>query len=327
MAEKRLYSGIFNEEICVQFLYICEMQIQNTFKELFDECSNKKNSSEIFKHCLQQVQEWGEPIFLQEHKNFSAFSDCDDLFRSTFVMFVKSYFNRPGSPKMHIRLTVPPLTFFVRQLILQAVSHPYIISGQFFISNHITNKRDCTIEILRKCLKNCVQEYVIAQELHDSFNNNKETTPHVSEWDSASNIGANQILNDECRSQHLSDTKYKNNSLLNLKNLKSSDSSGKIGSHTNDSFSKSSKAKSPSSVSSIKEKISHASQISQSKSQKSKSHIESSPFVYSKSNPSVVNKSSNESSISKFNSKSNVSKSNSKSSFQVRLLSEIQKQM
>lgn len=211
MSEKLLYSGIFNDEVCIQFLYMCESQIQETFKDLYSVCSKKVNTIETFGHCLKQVSEWGEPVFAEECLNFSSrFPESEDIFRSTFLSFVKQFFQRQGSPKMHIRLTVPPLSYFIRQLLLEASQHPYILSTQFFTSSSTLNKRDSSIEILRKCLKSCVHEYVIAQELHEADQNTKSNNPmpYVSEWDSASNIGAHKIIDDDEYDSHYAPSSY-----------------------------------------------------------------------------------------------------------------------
>jgi len=182
-----IYGGVFNEEVCVQFLTMCEKHLLSAFGELFTECKSKENWQSVLAECLGQVDTFGEPYFQTEVAKFLAINaDGEELFRSSFIIFLKCMYNRPGGPCMHIRLTVPPFAFFMRTFLSEASIHPFVTTGEFFEPTRSpVDKKSTAVDVLRASLRHCTKEYVIAQEAHSDAPAPVGDAPHP--WESASN--------------------------------------------------------------------------------------------------------------------------------------------
>ena len=261
-AFRSLYAGIFQEEVCIQFLGMCDTQIYASFFGVYTQCMKKTNSQDLFVQCLDQVASWGEPIFAEELKCFvSMNNDIDEIFRATFVTFVKMMYVRPGAPRMHIRLTVPPLSFFIRHFIIESSKHLFIRSGAYFDNKCSSlDKKDAVMDILRASLRICNAEYVIAQETHGDATIPTSPTldhePQVSPWESASNVGISDDSNQSSKSKisrklKASDIETKQ---LPLVPVHTESDRGKAHSHTSESDK--SKANSHASASSFKVRLS-----------------------------------------------------------------------
>ena len=186
-----LYAGIFNEEVCIQFLEVCEKQLMLSLSQLYRDCQAKLDPCAVFQECLDLVHLWGEPVFADHLHCLSKVADVDDLLRSTFITFVKMMYQRSGSPRLHVRLTVPPLSVYFRHLMIAAAQQPFIRSGAFFEPDRSPlDKKEAMMAIMRACLRECCAEYVIAQEAHEHAANQPTVPePDVAPWESVSNVG------------------------------------------------------------------------------------------------------------------------------------------
>ena len=189
MEVRQFYSGIFNEEICLQFLSICTDIVKRMLQELYSVCKARRDFDSTFRDCLNGMRVWTEDTLVVElNEIMSHFPNFEDAMRSSFIIFVKSFYQRPGCPKLRIRLTSPPCNVFFSKFVSHISDHDVIRSGRFFDPDNVLMAKDCVMDLIRMSLYECVSDYVIVEELTVDANVNAD---HVKSEDSVSQVGIN----------------------------------------------------------------------------------------------------------------------------------------
>lgn len=183
MEARHLYSGVFQEEVCMQLLCSCDKIIHTLFQDLFEKLSG---NPEKFEQCIRQVKAWSQLILENEVTNLvQNIVDLEDLLKGSFVVFVKSFYQRPGCPKLQIRLSVPCVKKFVTNFIQEASEHKVLRTGLYFSPSSRLLAKDMNMDLIRNIFHGFLADYVIAHEIVS------ETKPidDVQADDSVSNVG------------------------------------------------------------------------------------------------------------------------------------------
>ena len=181
--ERYLHSGIFKEEICIHFLNACMKITHICFDELFEKCTDHTK----IKDCLALVCAWPPHLFEKEISNIhKLIPNIEDMFKSTFIIFVKCYHQRPGCPTLQIRMSLPPVAKFLQNFILQLSTSDLIYSGLWRNTGYIIPHKDICMDICREIMYGFIDEYVIVQEMITE----EKHLDDIQASDSASNIEA-----------------------------------------------------------------------------------------------------------------------------------------
>lgn len=181
-----LYSGIFKEEICVHFLNACIKITHIYFDELFKRCEDPVKIRE----CLGMMKNWSPSLFNHEFDNIRReIPNIEDMFKSTFIIFVKQFHERPGCPKLQIRMTMPPVFSFVQNFAVLMSSSELLCSGDWNNAAHAISLKDVVMDVTREVMHGFIADYVIVQELVP--NALPSALDDVEACDSASNVASN----------------------------------------------------------------------------------------------------------------------------------------
>ena len=180
-----LYSGIFKEEICVHFLNACIKITHIYFDELFRRCEDPVK----IKECLNMIKHWSPSLFNHEFDNIRReIPNIEDMFKSTFIIFVKQFHERPGCPKLQIRMTMPPASSFIQKFVVLMSTSELLCSGDWNNAACTISLKDVVMDLIREVMHGFIADYVIVQELVP--NAPSSAFDDVEACDSASNVAS-----------------------------------------------------------------------------------------------------------------------------------------
>ena len=163
-------------------------------------CNQRTDFAVKFPSCVSALKLWSDEMLNKEIQSFSeSHPQVEDAMKSTFVIFVKLFYQRPGCPKLKIRLSTPPIQVFFKKFTSHIPNHDVIRTGAYFQLSNSLGAKDCTMDLIRTSLYECISDYVIVEEY------DVHQTDDVHADDSVSQVGVNPAyIADEQRSEFTS---------------------------------------------------------------------------------------------------------------------------
>ena len=164
MSESSICGGVFREEIAQQLLTSCASIVKSCFAELHDQCERKQDGAEVFRSCIDMVRTgWVEEDFAEEMK--CAPPDFDAQFRGSFIVFVRqTYTDATGGSTVHVRVTVPQTSAFLRELLRAISLDDDLRNGAYFRTQTRLEQKDVVMQAIRGAMKALCSEFVYVPE-------------------------------------------------------------------------------------------------------------------------------------------------------------------
>lgn len=166
---ERVYAGIFAEENGQRLLRHCISQILYSFGPAFDQSLKKENSEQVFKRCMNLIDQWNSKVFEQESEHFTKEIGSEECLRSSFYVFVRQMhpkIKEKNGKKREIRFTEPSHPVFVQSLLSHASHHPRVVNGSFFkTTTSQLEQKDIAMDCIRDAFAALHDEFVIVEEV------------------------------------------------------------------------------------------------------------------------------------------------------------------
>ena len=186
----QVFGGVFHEEKSIEFLITCMQYIDRVFRPLYVECTSRFSAEQAkskFASCVIMAKSWPDEKYLSEaRKLILNAADAETLFQFTFATYVKHKFREPQKRKVpiNVRLSFPPLSFFLKPFVEHVASNEYFQSGTYFDpSTPPIVRKDVCMDACRYAFGECEKGHI---SVHESVSRH-DAPPDATHWSTPSN--------------------------------------------------------------------------------------------------------------------------------------------